>query len=85
MKRNILLLLVALLSMLAGVQIAMAQKVVLYKTNAQTIEYEISELDSIVFIAGSKIVTSIVLSETSIFLSASLKKIYNLSALLLTR
>ena len=68
MKRNILLLLVVLLSVIAGVQTAMAQKIVLYKTNSQTIECEISELDSIVFIAGPKIVTSIVLSETSITL-----------------
>ena len=44
--RNIL---AALLLMVAGLQTALAQKVVLHKTNGETIEYDVSELDSIVF------------------------------------
>ncbi len=49
MKRNLLLISVALLSMIAGVQTAMAQKVTLYMTGNQTFEYDIAQLDSIVF------------------------------------
>ena len=44
--RNIL---AALLLLVAGMQTALAQKVVLHKTNGETIEYDVSELDSIVF------------------------------------
>ena len=39
----------ALLLMLAGVQTGLAQKVVLYKTNGETIKCDVSELDSLVF------------------------------------
>ena len=61
--------LAALLLMVAGLQTAWAQKVVLYKTNGQTIECEKSELDSIVFVERQHVyVTSIVLSETSVLL-----------------
>lgn len=50
MKHNSLtLLLAATMMLLAGVQTAEAQKVVLHKTNGQTIECDVSELDSITF------------------------------------
>ena len=39
----------ALLLMLAGAKTAWAQKVVLYKTNGETIKFNVSELDSLVF------------------------------------
>ena len=41
-----------LLLIVAGLQTAWAQKVVLHKTNGQTIECNVSELDSIVFVPG---------------------------------
>lgn len=67
MKRKSLL--TALFLLVAGLQITWAQKVVLYKTNNQTIECEVSELDSIVFVeAEAKLVTNIVLSRTSLTL-----------------
>ena len=47
--RNIL---AALLLMVAGLQTALAQKVVLHKTNGQTIECDVSELDSITLEKG---------------------------------
>ena len=49
MKRAILLISAALLSMIAGVQTALAQRVVLYMSDNQTFEYDISQVDSIVF------------------------------------
>ena len=67
MKRNSIL--AALLLLVAGLQTAWAQKVLLYKTNSQTVEYQVSELDSIVFVeAEVKLVQQIVLSETSLAL-----------------
>ena len=61
--------LAALLLLVAGLQTAWAQKVLLYKTNSQTVEYEVSELDSIVFVeAEAKLVQQIVLSVTSLSL-----------------
>ena len=58
-----------LLLLSAGMQTAWAQKVVLYKTNNQVVEYEVSELDSIVFVEAEAIlVQQIVLSETSLAL-----------------
>ena len=61
--------LAALLLLVAGLQTAWAQKVLLYKTNSQTVEYQVSELDSIVFVeAESKLVQQIVLSVTSLSL-----------------
>ncbi len=66
MKGRIIL---AALLLVAGMQTVVAQSVVLYKSNGQTIEYEVEELDSIVFKEKvPKLVTSIVLSETSITL-----------------
>lgn len=44
--------LTALLLMVTAVQTVRAQKVVLHKTNGQTIEYNVSELDSITFEQG---------------------------------
>ena len=49
MKRTSLLISAALLSLIAGVQTAMAQKVTLYMTGNQTFECDIAQLDSIVF------------------------------------
>ena len=46
-KRNALI--AILLLMAAGLQQALAQKVVLYKTNGETIKFNVSELDSLVF------------------------------------
>ena len=67
MKRNSIL--AALLLLVAGLQTAWGQKVVLYKSNSQVVEYEVSELDSIVFVeADTKLVRQIVLSETSLAL-----------------
>ncbi len=61
--------LAALLLLVAGLQTAWGQKVLLYKTNSQVVEYEVSELDSIVFVeAEAKLVQQIVLSETSLTL-----------------
>jgi len=40
----------ALTLMAAGLQTMWAQKVLIYKTDSQTMEYEVSELDSIVFV-----------------------------------
>lgn len=55
--------------MMAWMQTAKAQKVVLYKTSGQTIECDVSELDSIVFIEKeAKLVSRIELSETAITL-----------------
>ncbi len=66
MKGRIIL---AALLLVAGMQTVVAQSVVLYKSSGQTIEYEVEELDSIVFKEKvPKLVTSIVLSETSITL-----------------
>lgn len=48
--------LAALLLMMAGLQTVLAQKVVLHKTNGQTIECEVSELDSIVFVEKQDII-----------------------------
>ncbi len=45
----------AVLSMIAGVQTAMAQKVTLYMAGNQTFEYDITRLDSIVFSEGQTI------------------------------
>ena len=42
--------LTALLMIVSGVQTVWAQVVVLHKTNGQTIECDISELDSITFV-----------------------------------
>ena len=42
--------------MMAGLQTVRAQKVVLHKTNGQTIECEVSELDSIVFVEKQDII-----------------------------
>ena len=59
----------ALLLMVAGLQSLWAQKVVVYKTNSQTIEYEVSDVDSIVFVEKPvKLITKIELSETTITL-----------------
>jgi hypothetical protein len=56
--------LTALLLLVAGLQTVQAQKVVLYRTGGQTIEYDVSELDSIVFVEKkAKLVTKIELSE----------------------
>ena len=49
MKRTSLLISAALLSLIAGVQTAMAQKVTLSMTGNQTFECDIAQLDSIVF------------------------------------
>ena len=49
MKKNLLLILAVLLSLIAGVQTAMAQKVTLYMAGNQTYECDIAQLDSIVF------------------------------------
>ena len=49
MKRTSLLISAAVLSLIAGVQTAMAQKVMLYMTGNQTFECDIPQLDSIVF------------------------------------
>ncbi len=46
-QRNALI--AILLLMAAGLQQALAQKVVLYKTNGETIKFNVSELDSLVF------------------------------------
>ena len=48
--------------MVAGLQAAWAQKVVLYKTGGQTIEHVVSELDSIVFVEQEKEVEMAVLN-----------------------
>ena len=65
-KKNLL---AALLLLIAGLQTVVAQSVVLYKSNGQTIECEVEELDSVVFKERvPKLVTSIVLSETYITL-----------------
>ena len=45
-----------LLLLTAGLQKVYAQKVVLYKANSQTIEYDVSELDSIVFVEEDVII-----------------------------
>ena len=49
MKRTSLLISAALLSLIVGVQTAMAQKVTLYMRGNQTFECDIAQLDSIVF------------------------------------
>ncbi len=67
MKRNSIL--AALLLLVTGLQTTWAQKVLLYKSNSQVVEYQVSELDSIVFVeAEAKLVQQIVLSETSLAL-----------------
>ena len=77
--RNIL---AALLLMAAGLQQIWAQKVVLYKTNGQTIECETSELDSIVLVEHQYVyVTSIALSETSISLQPGASKTLTVTVL----
>ena len=50
MRRTFMLISAAVLSMTAGVQTAMAQKIKLYTTDNKTIEYNIAQLDSIVFV-----------------------------------
>ena len=52
-KRNVL---VALLLIIAGMQTAFAQKIILYKSNGETIKCDVSELDSIVFLEKDPIV-----------------------------
>ena len=49
MKRAILLISAVLLSVVAGIQTALAQKVTLYMADNQTYECDVSRLDSIVF------------------------------------
>ena len=49
MKRTSLLISAVMLSLIAGVQTAMAQKVTLYMAGNQTFECDIAQLDSIVF------------------------------------
>ena len=49
MKRTLLYLLAVLLSVIAGVQTAWGQKITLYMGGKQSHEYDISQLDSIVF------------------------------------
>jgi len=49
MKRTLLLISAVLLSALAGIQTAWGQKITLYMAGNQTHEYDISQVDSIVF------------------------------------
>ena len=56
MKRTSLLILAAVLSLIAGVQTATAQKVTLYMADNQTYECDIARLDSIVFSEGQTII-----------------------------
>ena len=61
--------LITLLLIIAGLQVTRAQKVVLYKTGSQAIEYDVSELDSIVFVeAKTGLVQKIVLNMSSLSL-----------------
>ena len=55
MRRTFMLISAAVLSMIAGVQTAMAQKVTLYMAGNQTFECDITRLDSIVFSEGQTI------------------------------
>ena len=55
MKRTLLLILAVLLSALVGVQTAWGQKITLYMAGNQTHEYDISQLDSIVFSDASTV------------------------------
>lgn len=52
MKRNLLLISAVLLSVMAGVQMAMAQKVTLYSAGSKAYECDVTQLDSIVFSEG---------------------------------
>ena len=56
MKKAFLLILVVLLSVMAGVQTAMAQKVTLYSAGSKAYECDIAQLDSIVFSEGQTII-----------------------------
>ena len=56
MKRNSLTLLLAAGMLLAGVQTAKAQKVVLHMKGNQTAEYDVSQLDSITFVGDDLII-----------------------------
>ena len=55
MKRTLLLAWAVLLSVIAGVQTAMAQKVTLYSAGSKAYECDIAQLDSIVFSEGQTI------------------------------
>ena len=55
MRRTFMLISAAVLSVIAGVQTAMAQKVTLYMAGNQTFECDITRLDSIVFSEGQTI------------------------------
>ncbi len=55
MKRTLLLISAVLLSVIAGVQTAMAQKVTLYSAGSKAYECDIALLDSIVFSEGQTI------------------------------
>ena len=55
MRRTFMLISAAVLSMIVGVQTAMAQKVTLYMAGNQTFECDITRLDSIVFSEGQTI------------------------------
>ena len=55
MKRTLLLAWAVLLSVIAGVQTAMAQKVTLYSAGSKAYECDIAQLDSIVFSEGQSI------------------------------
>jgi hypothetical protein len=66
--------LAALLLMVAGLQTAKAQKVLIYKANKTAIELEVLDVDSIVFVeveAETKLVTAIVLNDDSISLQVN--------------
>lgn len=79
-QRNLFL--IACLLMLAGVQTAWAQKMLIYKANKTTIELETSEVDSIVFIeAKAQLVTNIVLSQTRLTLQPNELKILTATVL----
>ena len=56
MKKTSLLISAALLSLIAGVQTAMAQKVTLYSAGSKAYECDIARLDSIVFSEGQTII-----------------------------
>ena len=71
-----------LLLIAASLQTLWAQTVVLYKSNGQSVEYEVADLDSIVFReAVPKLVTSITLNETSITLQPDEMKILTATVL----
>ena len=52
MKRTLLLISAVMLSVMAGVQMAMAQKVTLYSAGSKAYECDVTQLDSIVFSEG---------------------------------